>query len=69
LQSPDVTIQAPARGINPYAALFDQYKALVYRTAYLMLTGDAEDTLQDVFIRSLHTYDADPRSARLYGSR
>lgn len=45
------------------AALFDQYKGLVYRTAYLMLSHahDAEDTLQDVFVqvfRSLDRYDA-----------
>ena len=46
------------------ALLFDQYKALVYRTAYLMLgqPQDAEDALQDVFARvfpALHSYDAE----------
>ncbi len=44
------------------AALFDQHKALVFRTAYLMLgdAHDAEDALQDVFLRAfraLDTYD------------
>jgi len=44
------------------ATLFDQHKALVYRTAYLMLgdARDAEDALQDVFLRAfraLDTYD------------
>jgi RNA polymerase sigma-70 factor (ECF subfamily) len=43
-------------------ALFEQHKALVYRTAYLMLgeARDAEDTLQEVFInvfRFLDSYD------------
>ena len=36
-----------------FAELFDKYKNLVYRTAYLMLgnTGDAEDALQEVFMK------------------
>ncbi len=49
---------------NPdaFAALFEQYKNLVYKTAYLMLgdAAEAEDALQDVFIhvyRSLKSYD------------
>lgn len=45
-----------------FAALFHQYKNLVYKTAYLMLgcREDAEDALQEVFLqvhRSLSTYD------------
>ncbi|MBE9506422.1 MAG: sigma-70 family RNA polymerase sigma factor [Chloroflexi bacterium] len=44
-----------------FAALFDGYKNLVYKTAYLMLdnTDDAEDALQEVFVqvhRSLSTF-------------
>ncbi|MBN1312000.1 MAG: RNA polymerase sigma factor [Anaerolineae bacterium] len=45
-----------------FTALFQQYKNLVYKTAYLMLgsTRDAEDALQEVFLkvhRSLDTFD------------
>jgi RNA polymerase sigma-70 factor, ECF subfamily len=45
-----------------YAALFDNYKNLVFRTAYLCLGNplDAEDILQEVFIqlyRSIGNYD------------
>ena len=44
-----------------FAALFQQYKNLVYRTACLMLgqAEEAEDVLQEVFVqvhRSLHTF-------------
>lgn len=44
-----------------FAALFHQYKNLVYKTAYLMLddADEAEDVLQDVFVRvfrSLSTF-------------
>lgn len=44
-----------------FAALFHQYKNLVYKTAYLMLgdADDAEDVLQEVFVqvyKSLPTY-------------
>lgn len=47
---------------DAFAALFEQYKNLVYRTAYLTLrhTAEAEDALQEVFIRvyqSLPNYD------------
>jgi RNA polymerase sigma-70 factor (ECF subfamily) len=46
-----------------FAQLFEEYKNLVYRAAYLTLgnTVDAEDILQDVFLqvhRSLETYDS-----------
>lgn len=45
-----------------FAALFHQYKNLVYKTAYLMLgdTDEAEDALQEVFLqvhRSLSTFE------------
>jgi RNA polymerase sigma-70 factor (ECF subfamily) len=45
-----------------FEALFEEYKNLVYRTAYLMLgtTHEAEDALQEVFLkvhRSLRSYD------------
>lgn len=45
-----------------FAALFDQYKNLVYKAAYLMLDSveDAEDVLQEVFFqvyRSLARFD------------
>lgn len=44
-----------------FAELFDQYKNLVYKTAYLMLgePQEAEDALQEVFLRvhsSLNSY-------------
>ena len=46
-----------------FAALFHEYKNLVYKTAYLMLgsADDAEDALQEVFIqvhRSLSTFQS-----------
>ncbi len=45
-----------------FAALFEQYKNLVYKTAYLMLgdRNEAEDALQEVFVqvyKSLDRYD------------
>lgn len=45
-----------------FEALFEQYRNLVYKTAILMLNDpqDAEDVLQEVFVRvyrSLDTYD------------
>ena len=44
-----------------FAALFEKYKNLVYKTAFLMLdsTEEAEDALQEVFLRvhqALNTY-------------
>ncbi len=50
-----------------FATLYENYKNLVYRTAYLVLdnAGDAEDILQDVFVlvhRSLAKYDPDKGS-------
>jgi RNA polymerase sigma-70 factor (ECF subfamily) len=45
-----------------FALLFEQYKNLVYKTAYLMLgeTTEAEDALQEIFVqvyRSLSAFD------------
>jgi len=47
---------------DAFAVVYDQYKNLVYRTAYLILghAGEAEDALQEVFLkvyRSIATYD------------
>jgi RNA polymerase sigma-70 factor, ECF subfamily len=64
-ESPSTLISECLRGDDAASAvLFDQYKALVYRTAYLMLgqPQDAEDALQEVFaqvFRALHSYDAE----------
>ncbi len=49
-----------------FGTLFEQYKNLVYKTAYLMLgeTTEAEDALQEIFVqvyRSLSGFD--PRKA------
>jgi RNA polymerase sigma-70 factor (ECF subfamily) len=46
---------------SAFAELFEQYKNLVYKTAYLMLgePQEAEDALQEVFLRvhgSLHSF-------------
>lgn len=46
---------------NAFTLLYEQYKNLVYRTAFLMLdcSEEAEDALQEVFLRvhhSLNTY-------------
>ena len=45
-----------------FAALFEQYKNLVFRSAYLILENvhDAEDALQEVFVlvyKSLASFD------------
>lgn len=58
----DIIQRSQAGDETAFAALFDKYKNLVYRTAYLMLgdTQEAEDALQEVFLRvyrSLDTYD------------
>ncbi len=56
-------IRACLRGdIHACSALFEEYRGLVYHTAYLMFENshDAEDALQEVFLqvfRSLDTYD------------
>jgi RNA polymerase sigma-70 factor (ECF subfamily) len=48
---------------NAFRLIFDQYKNLVFKTAYLILddASEAEDALQEVFLkvyRSLGTYDS-----------
>jgi len=58
----DLITRSQAGDHGAFAALFDQYKNLVYRTAYLMLgsQADAEDALQEVFVqvyRALASYD------------
>jgi RNA polymerase sigma-70 factor (ECF subfamily) len=58
----DVIQRCQAGDERAFARLFDDYKNLVYRTAYLMLSNeqDAEDVLQEVFLavyRSLDSYD------------
>lgn len=58
----DLITRSQAGDQLAFAALFDQYKNLVYRTAYLMLgsQADAEDALQEVFVqvyRALASYD------------
>ena len=68
----DETLQiirrAQAGDRQAFAALFEQYKNLVYRSAYLVLgdTHDAEDALQEVFVivyKSLSSFD--PRRGAL----
>jgi len=54
--------RAQAGDRQAFAALFEQYKNLVYRSAYLILgdTHDAEDALQEVFVivyKSLAGFD------------
>jgi len=54
--------RAQANDREAFARLFEQYKNLVFKTAYLMFGNkeEAEDALQEVFIqvhRSLSTYD------------
>lgn len=56
--------RAQTRDREAFAALFAQYKNLVYRSAYLMLgdSHDAEDALQEVFVLVHRSLDAfDPR--------
>jgi RNA polymerase sigma-70 factor (ECF subfamily) len=58
----DLIRRCQAGDEEAFAALFHQYKNLVYRTAYLMLDNadDAEDVLQEVFLqvhRSLSTFE------------
>jgi RNA polymerase sigma-70 factor (ECF subfamily) len=55
-------LRAQAGDREAFAGLFEQYKNLVYKSAYLMLgdAHDAEDVLQEVFVlvhRSLAGFD------------
>jgi RNA polymerase sigma-70 factor (ECF subfamily) len=57
-----IILQSQNGDQDAFAALFEQYKNLVYRTAYLMLNDgiEAEDALQDVFVqvyKGLPNYD------------
>lgn len=57
----DLIRRSQAGDERAFAALFEKYRNLVYKTAYLMLgdADEAEDVLQEVFIqvyKSLHTF-------------
>ncbi|HET9913661.1 MAG TPA: RNA polymerase sigma factor [Anaerolineales bacterium] len=61
-----IILRAQSGDREAFATLFEQYKNLVYKTAYLMLgeRNEAEDALQEVFVqvyRSLSRFD--PRKA------
>jgi RNA polymerase sigma-70 factor (ECF subfamily) len=61
-----ILLRAQSGDREAFATLFEQYKHLVYKTAYLMLgeRTEAEDALQEVFVRvykSLASFD--PRKA------
>jgi len=49
----DLIPRSQAGDQEAWAGLFERYKNLIYKTAYLMLgnAGEAEDALQEVFIR------------------
>ena len=58
----DLIRRSQAGDEEAWAGLFDRYKNLVYKTAYLMLgsASEAEDALQEVFLRvyrSLCTFE------------
>jgi RNA polymerase sigma-70 factor, ECF subfamily len=57
-----IIIRAQAGDREAFAILFEQYKNLVYKTAYLMLgeSAEAEDALQEIFVqvyKSLSGFD------------
>ena len=57
-----IIIRAQSGDREAFALLFEQYKNLVYKTAYLMLgeSAEAEDALQEIFVqvyRSLSGFD------------
>ncbi|HEX2696273.1 MAG TPA: RNA polymerase sigma factor, partial [Anaerolineales bacterium] len=61
-----VIIRAQRGDREAFAALFEQYKNLVYKTAYLMLgdSSEAEDVLQEVFVQVYKSLSGfDPRKA------
>ena len=67
-ETTQLILRAQAGDGDAFGGLFEQYKNLVYRTAFLMLDDphEAEDALQEVFVllhRSLAGFD--PRRAAL----
>jgi RNA polymerase sigma-70 factor (ECF subfamily) len=57
-----IILRAQSGDREAFAILFEQYKNLVYKTAYLMLgeSTEAEDTLQEIFVqvyKSLSGFD------------
>jgi RNA polymerase sigma factor (sigma-70 family) len=57
-----IIIRAQSGDREAFAILFEQYKNLVYKTAYLMLgeSSEAEDALQEIFVqvyKSLSGFD------------
>lgn len=61
-----IIIRAQSGDREAFAALFERYKNLVYKTAYLMLgeSTEAEDALQEIFVqvyKSLSSFE--PRKA------
>ena len=56
----DLIRGSQARDEQAFAALFHKYKDLVYKTAYLQLANarEAEDALQEVFIKVYKSLDA-----------
>lgn len=59
-------IRAQSGDMTAFAALFEQYKNMVYKTAYLVLgdSVEAEDALQEVFIQVYKSLDRfDPHKA------
>jgi len=59
----DLIKHAQAGDREAFAALFEQYKNMVYKTAYLIVGNahDAEDALQEVFLlvhKSLSSFDS-----------
>ena len=57
-----IILRAQSGDREAFATLFEQYKNLVYKTAYLMLgeTAEAEDALQEIFVqvyKSLSGFD------------
>ena len=56
-------VRAQSGDREAFAALFEQYKNMVYKTAYLVLgdSSEAEDALQEVFVqiyKSLGQFDS-----------
>jgi len=61
-----IIIRAQSGDREAFAILFEQYKNLVYKTAYLMLaeSSEAEDALQEIFVQVYKSLSGfDPRKA------